>query len=42
MRRVIVLQAAVLAELPAVGILDRRRGVELLNPQPHAYVLHLE
>lgn len=29
---VVVLQATVLAELPAVGVLDRRRGIEFFNP----------
>jgi hypothetical protein len=38
----VVLQATVLAELPAVGVLNRCRGIEFLNPQTHTYIFHLE
>ena len=40
--RVVVLQATVLAEHPAVGILNRLRGIEFFNPQTHTYIFHLK
>lgn len=38
----VILQAAVLAELPIVGVLNSGGRVELLDPHPHAHILHLE